>query len=80
METVRKARMKYYGLLIDYVTSTSAHLSEGKKAERVSKLYSIIPHVIHVGDIDHTYLSRMVALNHGEMAGQLSRDLHFGFF
>ncbi|CAJ0603487.1 unnamed protein product [Cylicocyclus nassatus] len=75
-EIVSKARRKYGALLSEYVMATRADLTTADQMARVSKLYSIIPHIMHASESDNTYCARMVMMNVGNMNGSLSYDLH----
>ncbi|RCN35914.1 hypothetical protein ANCCAN_18218 [Ancylostoma caninum] len=75
-EIVSKARRKYGALLSEYVVTSRPDLTPAQQIERVARLHSIVPNMMHASERDNLYCARMVMMNTGNMAGTLSYDLH----
>ncbi|EYC29370.1 hypothetical protein Y032_0006g2942 [Ancylostoma ceylanicum] len=75
-EIVSRARRKYGALLAEYVVTSRPDLTVAEQMERIVRLHSIVPHMMHASERDNLYCARMVMMNTGNMAGTLSYDLH----
>ncbi|KAL6737055.1 hypothetical protein Aduo_010730 [Ancylostoma duodenale] len=82
-EIVSRARRKYAALLSEYVVTSPdvrPDLTPVQQMERLARLHSIVPHMMHASERDNLYCARMVMMNTGNMAGTLSFDLHIRKF
>uniref|UniRef100_A0A7I4YNU5 NR LBD domain-containing protein n=1 Tax=Haemonchus contortus TaxID=6289 RepID=A0A7I4YNU5_HAECO len=73
---VLRARRKYSALLSEYVVATQPDLSPSEQMMRLTRLFGIIPYMMHASDRYNMYSARMVLMNIGNIAGSLSYDLH----
>uniref|UniRef100_A0A7I4YPI5 Zinc finger and Nuclear hormone receptor domain containing protein n=1 Tax=Haemonchus contortus TaxID=6289 RepID=A0A7I4YPI5_HAECO len=73
---VIRARRKYSALLSEYVVATRPDLSPSEQMMRLTRLFGVIPYIMHASDRDNLYCARMVMMNIGNFAGSLSYDLH----
>ncbi|KAL6737058.1 hypothetical protein Aduo_010733 [Ancylostoma duodenale] len=79
-EVVLRARRKYAALLSEYIATTRQDLTSDEQLERLTLLFSTIPHMLHASEYDHAYCGKMVITNMGNLSGTLSYDLHIRKF
>ncbi|EYC29369.1 hypothetical protein Y032_0006g2941 [Ancylostoma ceylanicum] len=79
-EIVLRARRKYAALLSEYIATTRSDLTAEEQMERLTLLFSTIPHMMHASEYDNAYCGKMVMMNMGNLSGTLSYDLHIRKF
>ncbi|XGW28106.1 hypothetical protein V3C99_008146, partial [Haemonchus contortus] len=73
---VFRARRKYSALLSEYVVASRPDLSPSEQMMRLTRLFGVIPYLMHASDRNNLYCARMVLMNIGNIGGSLSYDLH----
>uniref|UniRef100_A0A7I4YMU0 NR LBD domain-containing protein n=1 Tax=Haemonchus contortus TaxID=6289 RepID=A0A7I4YMU0_HAECO len=73
---VLRARRKYSAMLSEYVVRTRPDLSPSEQMMRLTRLFGVIPYMMHASDRKNVYCAKMVLMNIGNVAGSLSYDLH----
>ncbi|KAK6751646.1 hypothetical protein RB195_003207 [Necator americanus] len=79
-DIVSGARRKYGALLAEYIVTSRTDLSPADQMERLLRLCSVVPHMMHASERDNSYCARMVLMNIGNLTGPLSYDLHIHLY